>query len=638
MIGLYLNWDGSGVEASLATRFGASLAVGTGLRPHHRNDGGALFASAAKGRNPPIRLPSGEWVLFSGFIQNRAQLRAALGRSEVLASSPASLTAQDAALYAAAYQTWGDAADLRVIGEFATIIADPANRCVRIARSPLAGPPLHYFSNLDCLIVATTPRAIFATGRVTAKLNEQKIADSLALNDLDPDQGWFEGISRIAPGERQWHQPGRYRRDAYYDPFSVTPVRFKSDADYVAAADSLFREATDASLDGFSRPAVMISGGFDSQAVAHYALQSLPEPVRLTGYTAVPEAGWDGRIAPDKFGDESEHAQAFASMHPSFDLTVTDAAGLGLDPMLQQLFLLGSIAPRSSPNLFWIHEIHRRARSDGHDVLLTGARGNLGFSFSGAARLPDLMRRGQWLTLIRELNALRDGRSLPRKLAGLSVPLLPRWAQAIYARHRRIETRLEDYSAIRPEYAAEMRVHERCAEMGLDTAYRPPVSNLAMRRSMLEGTGTDAADLHQALSLLHGIPSRDPTAYRPFLEFCFAIPDDQYYRNGQSRWLARRLLRGKVPDRVLSERRRGKQGADWHLRMARDRDALIAEIDRLARDPAMAHRLDLPSLRQALEDWPAQTPLDTARSAKLNFALTRALTTARFIKYIEGTN
>ena len=60
---------------------------------------------------------------------------------------------------------------------------------------------------------------------------------------------------------------------------------------------------------------------------------------------------------------------------------------------------------------------------------------------------------------------------------------------------------------------------------------------------------------------------------------------------------------------------------------------------RLATDPAMAHRLDLPRLRTLLDRWPAETPIEDAELAKgLHLALTRGITTARYIRYVEGRN
>src|SRR3546814_4147469 len=95
------------------------------------------------------------------------------------------------------------------------------------------------------------------------------------------------------------------------------------------------------------------------------------------------------------------------------------------------------------------------------------------------------------------------------------------------------------------------------------------------------------------LRLLHGVGYRDPTLYRPLLELCIGIDDEQYLRSGTDRWLARRLLKGRVPESVRGERRAGRQAADWALRMTAERNVLTAELESMCADPWLATRLAL---------------------------------------------
>lgn len=629
MIALHVHWFGAALSPPDATRFAASLAVGTTRKPVSLSVDGALFASACARPHRPIRLASGEILLFNGHIDNRIQLRRELG-----VNPP-----DDAALYAAAYAAWGDAADLRVLGDFCTIVCDPAARRARIGRAPLSGPPLHYYSDADRLIVASTPRAIFATGAVAQEVDELKIADSLFLNYFEGERGWFRNVARVPSGTRLIFTPGRMVRDVYYDPLALPPVRLASDDAYVEAANALMEEGTRAALDGFSRPAVSISGGLDSQTVAAHALRVMPSESRLLGLTSVPEQGWDGRIDVKNFGDERDHVRAFAAMHPRFDMETLDTPGLGMSHQLDAMFLLASVPPRNAMNLHWIHQVSATARARGCDVILTGAMGNMGFSFNGEGAVAGLMRKGQWGALVRELRATRDGRSLPRKLAATAFVFAPEWAWRLRSRWGgNAVDPFDGWCPLDRDYAAEMRVVERAADMGHDPLYRPPTNAMQHRVTMLGNARNETGDLMQALELLHGMPRRDPTAYRPLVEFCLSIPDDQYRRDGQSRRLARRMVRGLIPEMVANETRRGRQTADWHLRLGRERPQIRAELDRLSDDPAMARRLNLPSLKAALDNWPAETPLDSETAQRLQLALTRAVSTARFIRFVEGSN
>jgi asparagine synthase (glutamine-hydrolysing) len=154
---------------------------------------------------------------------------------------------------------------------------------------------------------------------------------------------------------------------------------------------------------------------------------------------------------------------------------------------------------------------------------------------------------------------------------------------------------------------------------------------------MIQAASGESGAINQAFELIHGIPLRDPTAYRPLVEFCLGIPDEQFVRGGVARRLARGMLAGKIPDAVLAERRIGVQCADWHVRLGRDRAALRAELDRAAADAGLAQVLDTGRLGKALDAWPDETPSGAQRDL-LQLALPRALTTARFIRSVHGTN
>ena len=644
MIGLCFSRDAAQPMApGLGERFAAALSIGHGGPAVAAEARGAVLVSrpgnghlAPTGNPshlPPACLPDGSPVLFTGRIDNRAEIAAALG-------APAVPAFDDAALYAAAYGAWGDGCDLKLIGNYAAVIWHPDRRVARLACSPFRAPPLHVWHDGRRAVVASTAGAIFACG-VERRVDEQKIADSLYLNYGEAERGWFADVARFPAGSHGLLSCDGLTLRPYWAIADVAPVRLKRDEDYVEAADALFRQATKATLAGFSRPAISLSGGFDSQAVAVYALAELSKDATLLGLTRVPEPGWDGVDAPGDFGDESAHVRALAAMHDRLNPEFIDAAGLGFDHRLDEMFLMAGVAPRNAMNIFWIHELNDRARSRGCDVILGGDSGNLTFSFSGMGALPTLLRRGAWRRLAREITLGREpGRSWFGTFARQAVrPQLPRSVQAMLGRLKGTVPAdpFDTWCPLNPGWAREMDVAARARQMGVDVYYCPIPSTAQARRIAPTGGAFEGGDVQQGLDLMHGIPKRDPTGWRPLVEFCAAIPDDQYVKDGVSRRLARRLLAGKLPDMVLRERRRGEQAADWPIRLGRQRKALIAEIDRLSADPAMAARIDFPRLRAALVAWDGtRPPPGSPRAATLVAAVPRALTTARFIRFVEG--
>lgn len=641
MIGLYQHWSREPLAAPLVDRFAASLGIGkTGGMGVRTIDGATLASSTSDPRRAkswaPARTANGNFSLLQGHIDNRAELIRMLPR----ACDPSCDTAT---LYSLCHEAWGDACDLKIIGQYSSIIWSPDSATIRIARSPIQAPALHIWRDKDRVIISSTARSIFATGDVKQELDEQKIADSLFLNYAEEARGWFKGVARLPIGSQATITREGQSTKRYYDPFARDPIRFTRDEEYVEAADALFEEGTRAALQGFSRPAVSLSGGYDSQAVAAYALRVMPDNGRLLGLTSVPASGWDQRVGRNRFGDEREHVKALAAMYPRMDVELVDAAGLGLDHKLDAMFLIAGTAPRNASNLYWVHEVHARAKAAGCDVILSGDMGNATFSFDGSGAISSWFLNGQWGRVGRELWAARAGhKSFAHAVAANLVrPFLPAVVSDLLdnIRHGRSAGMFETWCPMNSAWAADMNVEARAAAAGFNPTSTSFRSTHAWRAAVIDNAFNEGGDIYNAIDTIAGIPSRDPTSYRPLLEFCFAIPDDQYLRGGKKRWLAKRLLKGMVPDMVLNETRRGLQAADWHMRFSHQKRDMIAEIDRLSGDPKMSAMLNLPRLRKALDEWPAETPVDDIEILQtIQLALSRGLSTARFVRYFEGTN
>lgn len=631
MIGIYLFWDRTEPGRGIASAFAGALRTGLiAPRPHLRN-GALLCDGAAPYDAAPQRLPDGSALLFSGFIGNRRALRAELG----------DLPLGDVALYAAACARWGMDADRRIHGEYVSITVPPAGAPVRILRSPIISPALYYYHDRDRLIVATTPAAVFATGEIPRELDDQKIADSLFLNYAEERRSWFKGVSRLSRGARAKITPDGVTETQWYRFEDIKPVRFPRDRDYVEAVDALFVEATEAVLDGFEKPVVSLSGGFDSQAVAAYAMR-VRDSAPLISATSVPQPGWSPPEGSTAWTDERPHIEALAAMYPQLDPRWITSTGKDFSYFQRDLFETAMVPPRNAANLHWIHDVRTSARAEGADVVLTGAMGNLTFSFNGGGYFPELFRHGRWARLGRELwfggcrasvakRAFRQA-VLPNLPCGLQKRFLV-WRDGLEP------DPLKTWSPLREDYARGMHVRERAESLNFDPAFLPPTSVADTRRRMLSNAISEGGDIGLGMQRLHGIPDRDPTRHRPLLEFCFAIPSDQYLNRGRTRWLARRLLKGKVPDMVLRETRRGQQAADWSSRVRLRRAALIEELEFLAADPDVSGRINIARLRHALETMPEDDrALTRSDRMVLNLALSRGLTTARFIRYIKGHN
>jgi asparagine synthase (glutamine-hydrolysing) len=275
-------------------------------------------------------------------------------------------------------------------------------------------------------------------------------------------------------------------------------------------------------------------------------------------------------------------------------------------------------------------------RSAGHNVMLGGDMGNSTMSYNGWGLFTELLLSGRWLRLVAEISSSghRWRRAFRQRVL---APLVP---EPLFRRYKRWRHGPNppwyDFSLIHPEFAAATEVIERAAREN-DAVTRLLRNNRLARIRELRMYG-HTADWYAMVRARFGIDFRHPACHRPLVEFCFGIPEDQYLREGQDRWLIRRAMKGRLPDIVLNQKRFGTQAADWYPRLTRQRNQLAREVKRLAEHPEVASILDMQRLNAILESWPDRQPAEYTPQESQMMAVPDALGAAYFIEDMTGSN
>lgn len=569
-------------------------------------------------------------MLFHGWLDNAAEIAAEL---EIDPTQPA-------LVYAAAVSRWGDRADARLNGAYCAIV-ECADKAIRLSRSPWSAPPLHFANDADRAIVASVPRVLLAAG-VPSELDPVKLADSLVANFTDEQRGWYVGTNRVPHGAIVYLAAGKFRCNRWYDPHAIAPVRFARDQDYVDAARVMLATATSKALDAAQKPAIALSGGLDSVLVADEVLRQIAPGQRLRSFTFRPDAAWDGHLTPDHYGDDKPFVDAFAALNSALDPAFTRNEGGGFDHRQNEMFAAMGIAPAYMNNYYVYHGVWQGAREAGCDWVFDAAYGNQTLSNDGRWSYVEHLLRLRWRQLVLTLSRRRgDPRPLWRKFASLSlVPLFPMgWRNTIRRLRHPRRAGISTLSAmIAPDYALALDVEGRARRQGAWFDWTYPRSRREAIALDFQKADMESSDIIQGFEQVYGIRSRDVLAYRPLIEFCLGLPTDQFVRDGEERWLAKRLAAGRIPETQRLNPRYGRHDVDWHARLGRRRSELLAEIERLSKSDEVSHLLDYPKMRQMLEDWPVETPLDPEDWMPREIAVPRALTTARFVHFVSGRN
>jgi asparagine synthase (glutamine-hydrolysing) len=470
-------------------------------------------------------------------------------------------------------------------------------------------------------------------------VDELAVVDLLSFRTSEERLTLFSDVHRVVPGERLTVDRRGTRIERWWQPDLATKLRLSSSDEYVAAFEELLKRVIDDHLPATGPIGVMLSGGLDSGAVAAMAASGLAVSGRsLRTYTEVPPAGFSGPVALGRDGDESGRVAGLATMHPNVCIQLIDGSQRGLLDGIDDYLSYAEVPFVNAANRGWIEAILSRAAQDGVRVLLTGDQGNLTASWEGAGLLSQLLRRGRLRRAVSEARALAcagHSQSTVRALARLGVlPLLP------HAISRGIWT-LAAQRAVRSG-AGHTRplINERWAGRSSLSPARLPSGDLAdggraMRVRVLRRTGMFASQLYAAYHARFGVDVRTPLADRRLVEFCMAIPEEQYMANGQPRLLIRRAMAGRLPKDTLAARQRGLQAAAWFETMSAERTALLAEVQAFEADGLASRILDLPRMRTLLEQWPRERPLDAGGVAVYRGQLPLALVTGRFLLWAQ---
>jgi asparagine synthase (glutamine-hydrolysing) len=459
----------------------------------------------------------------------------------------------------------------------------------------------------------------------------------------EPNCDVYEGLSRLPAGHALVfdRQGLRLRRHWSLDPGAPT-IKLASDEAYAAAGRALLDGAVSMAVRTGKGVGADLTGGLDSSAVAVSALRRIGGEKRLPVFTHVPEEGWDGRVQAGRYGDETPYVREIIAMHPRLEPNCLTSADRSWDHGLRDLISSGEVVPGLPRWLSVWEQTFRSAQSQGLSVVLNGGGGNMGLSWEGRGAFLAWFRSGRWHTLCRELAAVSDGpKAFARALASrVIVPAGPVWLWRLYVRFKHGSTQLAwtRVSFANPDLASTLKLASRAGELGAEymrfTDYR------AIRARFLMADDPEGAELCRAARVTYGVDYRSPLQDPRLLEWCLAVPEEQYWRNGQHRWLMRRIMADRLPKSVVANRRRGAPGADWHFQMTRQLPLMREQVEVLSADPDVAALIDFPRIRKTLDHWPDRTPVDAGDplSFLLPVALPHALAVGQFIRWTKGAN
>lgn len=581
-------------------------------------------------------LRDGLCFVSSGRIDNRAELARELGRE---CRGPAT----DSALMAAAYAQWGEAAADRLRGDFAFVAWQPREQRLLLARDCFGALPLFYSRQGDLIVFGTLPSAMLATGLVPRTLDEPALAAMLEGIAVDRENTVYREIRRVPRASQVLHTPRETRSQSYWRPRRGAELRLKGDADYAEAAREVLAEVLKGHLAEEAPLGVMLSGGFDSGAIAAMLARLAPQR-EIHCFTCVPVAG-DPAAAALGMAQEWRNVEALGALYPNLRLNAVSEKPLSpVSSFWRECFEATGLPIRGHGLLARRVALAEAAAAQGVPVLLRGDGANLTFSAAGEGLVADLAARGNWGQAAREFIAGTrfSGRTwLPafRRLVMREL-LPPRLREAVWHLQRRGERSLrKEASFLRADFAGTAAAVEEWAASPINWRKRDLLSAREIEPLMLEHLQPLWADAHTLLFDHIGVAMPAPFRDRRMVDFALALPADQLRRDGVSRYIARQALKGLLPEQTLTQRGVFSPFADAAQWVGGWWEAARAQLDGQHDLDFSAAAIDLPRLRARLDQSaPPLRPLTGPEMEELTVFIPAALHMNDFIRWHHRAN
>lgn len=533
----------------------------------------AIVDLSPLGRNPMPWDDGRLWVTFNGEIYNFLELRAEL---ESLGHRFRSRS--DTEVLLAAYDQWGTDAVQRLAGMFAFALWDEPRRRLWLVRDRLGKKPLYYSHRDGALTFASELEALLADPSFPRDVDRDALGLYLRYGYVPAPFSIYRAARKLPPGHDAVFERGQLTIRRYWDPLEFVGRHHDiSDHDAEAGLDALLTTAVRQRMIADVPLGAFLSGGIDSSLVVALMRELSSGPVRT--FTI--------RFENQEF-NEADHAAAVArhlgTEHEEEICTEAQMLDVvtGIPSMYDEPFADSSAIPTFIVSKMARQHVTVALAGDGGDELFFG--------------YPRYTHHAD--------NAWVLGLPRPLRLAGaLAASRMPT------RRLRRIADVLRDDAADRygrfvnwftSEQVAALTAHVpddaplyadmRTRSGGVPPAERPPLLDLVSYLPDDILAKVDRASMAVALEV------RAPLLDHRVAEFAIGLPLRCKRRDGQTKWILRRLLDKRVP-RALVDRPKmgfGVPLTDWFRGALRERMSDYCagdDFERLGLDPAPIRRL-----------------------------------------------
>ncbi|OCQ20171.1 asparagine synthase (glutamine-hydrolyzing) [Pseudoalteromonas luteoviolacea] len=492
--------------------------------------------------NQPFYSECGKYVIvFNGEVYNHADLR------KDLAGKYPFKTKSDTEAMLYAYIEYGDEFVHKLRGMFSFVIYNSVDDELFCARDRIGIKPLNYYFKDGKFIFASEINVIAKLLEEKPSINQEAIRQYMKYLYVPCPDTIFTDIKKLPPGHVMKLKDGELTSKPYWEASQFVGKNLGlSEGEILEELDYLFDDSVKTRMIADVELGSFLSGGIDSSLILYYMQKNSEK--KINTYTL----GFENADSYDESSDAMLMAKHFNTNHQEI-LIKPDVVSL-LPKMVKHFG-----EPFASPTSLLIHELTKETKKfatvalagDGGDEVFGGYPKYQGvqlaeklnavpkFVFNGIAKVTDLIPENT------------SGNHLPRRIKAFASSLGKDAAQ-----------RYDDWSAyisdedlsklFKDDIGFSSIVYD--SWNSLDTGDGIITSSLVDLRTYLPNDMLYYGDI---MSMANAFEVRFPLIDHNIVEFMTSIDSQWRIKNGQTKYLMKRLLQGKVPDQIIAKKKLG---------------------------------------------------------------------------------
>ncbi len=525
-----------------------------------------IFTPEAKLEKLPISYENNS-ILFTAdvFLDNRDELI-----NELSIQPEKAVTIPDGDLLFMFYNKYGKSCLNKIRGTYTFVYYNHKQSYIDIVCDALGNHCLYYTYRDGILYFSSLLKPFESILPEKPTLNDEFFANYLAINDYrlfsKCEDTKYCNIFRTAPAQYIHIWLDNMTKEIYWQPLKhIKKIKCKNDEEYKKKFIDLFTDSVNCVLRSVDKTGILLSGGLDSTSVACFAAPILQkENKNLYSYTMIPEVGYKPDPNSKRIEDESTTVKYIKEFLPNLIDQYNNFHDKNLWNVRDEALEIYEMPYKSLQNPMHILDILRQSYRDGCRLILNGQQGNNSISYGDIkAYYYELFKYFHWIKLYKEMYTGMKKYKYSRKLIIKSL------LRTAINKHEKKATEKDLFSAalIEPSYinkykinSEQLQYHEMVRHIKTKKGYHFFMTNPIYLRQI--------GEYDTKHSLYTGVMIKDPTRDKRLVEFCLALPVEQFNKDCIPRRLIYVYLKDYLPKQILDMSiYRGLQAADTFYRI-----------------------------------------------------------------------